>query len=251
MKITILTENSTSHSHSRLYSSEWGLSIYIQTKNTNILFDTGHSDIYWKNAEKMGIDLNDTDFVILSHRHWDHVEGILHHRFKKKKKIILHPDFLKKATKNITTMIQKDFEVIESSTPLRFSEENYFLGEIPRKMSYEKGTYKNHQMLEDTALAIKSENGVILIAGCSHSGISNICEYAKQVTNQNLFAVVGGFHLFENDPEAIHGTIKYFKKEKPEYLYPMHCVDFPTMVKFHNEFKVKKLGAGDEIILEK
>jgi metal-dependent hydrolase (beta-lactamase superfamily II) len=60
-----------------------------------------------------------------------------------------------------------------------------------------------------------------------------------------LFAVLGGFHLFEDDQIAAEGTIAYFKKENPQYIYPMHCVDFPVLSKFHAIFGVRKLGAGD------
>ena len=72
MKITLLCENQTSLAGSESCSSEWGFSALIEEKGIRILFDTGHSDIYWKNAEKLGIDLNLVDFVVLSHHHWDH-----------------------------------------------------------------------------------------------------------------------------------------------------------------------------------
>jgi 7,8-dihydropterin-6-yl-methyl-4-(beta-D-ribofuranosyl)aminobenzene 5'-phosphate synthase len=249
MEITILVENQTGRIQNELCASEWGLSAVISINGVNILFDTGHSDIYWQNAQKLGIDLNDVDFIALSHHHWDHTEGLLSHIFKDKKKIILHPDILNNASKDVIDIIKKDFEVIPSNGVLEFSPSIYFLGEIPRKFDYEKGTYKN-KMLDDTALAIKSKNGVIVLTGCSHSGISNICEYAKKVTGQKLFAVIGGFHLFEDEGSVVEETIKYFKNEKPDYLYPMHCVDFPVLVKLHNEFNIKKLGAGDTIEFE-
>ena len=250
MKITILVENSTSRTHHKLCASEWGFSAFIQTKSANILFDTGHSDIYWRNAQNLDLDLNTTHFVTLSHRHWDHVEGLLCHDFNDKKKIVMHPEVLNKAPNNVIDVVKKDFEIVTSSKPLEFCPDCYFLGEIPRKVGYEKGEYKGDKMLDDTALAIKTKDGVVVITGCSHSGISNICEYAKEITNQKLFAVMGGFHLFEDDPEAVDGSINYFKAENPRYLYPMHCVDLPTMAKFYNEFRIQKLGAGDEIEFE-
>lgn len=249
MKITILVENQTGRSQNKLCSSEWGLSVVISVGDVNVLFDTGHSDIYWQNSKKLGIDLNDIDFIVLSHHHWDHTEGLLSHSFKNKKKMILHPDVLNDASKDVIDIIKKDFEIISSNNVLEFSRGIYFLGEIPRKFDYEKGTYKNNKMLDDTALAIKSKKGVIVVTGCSHSGISNICEQAKKVTGQKLFAVIGGFHLFEDEESPVEETIKYFENEKPDYLYPMHCVDFPVLVKLHNKFNVIKLGAGDVIEL--
>ena len=107
MKITILVENSTSRTHNKLCASEWGFSAFIQTKNANILFDTGHSEIYWRNAQNLNLDLNNTHFIILSHRHWDHVEGLKYHNFVNKKKIIMHPEVLNKAPNEVVDIMKK------------------------------------------------------------------------------------------------------------------------------------------------
>jgi metal-dependent hydrolase (beta-lactamase superfamily II) len=61
---------------------------------------------------------------------------------------------------------------------------------------------------------------------------------------------MGGFHLFEDDPAAIAGAVAYFKREKPEFLLPMHCVDHAAMSEFYRNFKVKKYGAGDTFEVE-
>ncbi len=247
MKITILVENQSSHAGAKVCLAEWGFSAYIQTKNVNILFDSGHTDIYKQNAKKLNIDLCKTDFIILSHHHWDHAGGLQHHDFKKGKKLIIHPEILDKLFREESQKLISDFKIIPSKKPLEFSDGIYYLGEIPRNNTFEKGMYKNDLMLDDSAIAVKSSKGVIVITGCSHAGISNICDYAKQVTEQKLYAVIGGFHLFEDNQEAVNGTIDYFKKEKPKYLYPMHCVDFPTLVKFYTIFGIKKLSTGDTI----
>lgn len=132
---------------------------------------------------------------------------------------------------------------------MEFSKDIYYLGQIPRKNSFEQGGFKDDKMLDDSAIAIKTKEGVVIIAGCSHSGICNICEYAKKVTGQKLYAVIGGFHLFENDQKAVKGTIEYFKAEKPKHLYPMHCVDFPILSILHSVFNIVKKSTGDSIKL--
>lgn len=100
MKITILCENSVGFKGYKTCSAEWGLSIFIEMKNNNILFDTGRADIYKNNAKNLGIDLEKADFVVLSHRHADHTGGIQFHNFKTKKKIIFHPELLEKLPKD-------------------------------------------------------------------------------------------------------------------------------------------------------
>lgn len=248
LKITILCENTVGYSNAKVCLAEWGLSLFVQVNNVNILFDTGHTKIYKQNANSLNIDLNNTDFIVLSHYHWDHSGGLRFHDFKDKKKLIIHPQIIEKIPLDESKSIKSDFKIITSTKPLEFSEGIYYLGEIPRRNSFEKGMYKNDHMLDDSAIAIKSENGVIVITGYSHSGICNICEYAKEITGQKLYAVIGGFHLFENNKEGIDGTIEYFKIEKPKKLYPMHCVDFPTLAKIYSVFNnVTKMSTGDVI----
>ena len=89
----------------------------------------------------------------------------------------------------------------------------------------------------------------VVVSGCSHSGICNICEAAKSVTGKNLYAVIGGFHLLHNEEPPVDETIVWFKAERPEILLPMHCVDFDILARFHAELGTRKLGAGDVIEL--
>jgi len=249
MKITLLCENTTGEEGLEACLAEWGFSAFIQINGINVLFDTGATDVYWRNAKNLKINLEDTHFVVLSHFHWDHTGGLRYHNFKTKKKMVIHPQIMDKLPADESKAIKKGFEIISSVKPLEFSKDIYYLGQIPRENNFEEGGFKNDKMLDDSAIAIKTPKGVVVITGCSHSGICNICEYAKKITGQKLYAVIGGFHLFENDQKAIEGTIKYFKAEKPKHLYPMHCVDFPTLSKFHSNFKIAKKSSGDVIDL--
>ncbi len=249
MKITILCENQASYKGAKICLAEWGFSAFIKINDIGILFDTGHTGIYKHNAKQLNINIQDTNFVVLSHHHWDHSGGIQYHNFKNKKKLIVHPEIINKLPSREFQKIKSDFEIIASKKSFEFSDNIYYLGEIPRKNNFEKGIYKNNKMIDDSAIVIKSKSGAAVITGCSHSGICNICEYAKEVTGQKLYAIIGGFHLFENNQKTVDGTIEYFKTEKPKHLYPMHCVDFPTLARFHSTFGIQKLSTGDEIEL--
>lgn len=252
MKLTILVENQISHAAAKTCSAEWGLSFFIETEFHTILFDTGHTDMYLRNAKNLNIDLQKTNFVVLSHHHWDHAGGLRFHEFESSKRLIAHPLVLDKFYQDYGIRLSDHFKIyaVKPKEPFKFADNVFFLGEIPHTTSFEKGLYKGKPIPDDTALAIKGKEGVIVVTGCSHSGIANICEYAKKVTGQNLYAVIGGFHLFEKETEAVEGTIDYFKKEKPKYLYPMHCVDFPTLTRFRNIFGIEKLSTGDVIEIE-
>jgi len=69
MKITILCENSVSQNGAKICSAEWGLSLLIEKEKKTILLDTGHTNIYKKNAKNLNLDLEKIDFLVLSHSH--------------------------------------------------------------------------------------------------------------------------------------------------------------------------------------
>jgi len=257
MKITLLCENEVCGMH---WLAEWGFSAFIEFQGKRILFDTGFSDVYRHNAKRAGIDLETVDFIALSHFHDDHTGGLRHHGFKSRKKIIMHPRVLQTLQnpesgkssaiyQDVYAKLMADFEVVEASGAAEFTKDAFFLGQIPRRNEFEPGDFMGDAMEDDTALAFRTDKGAVVIAGCSHAGICNICDYAKEVTGQPLYAVIGGFHLLAGDNPPISETIAYFKAQAPEVLLPMHCVDFPALVAFHNEFGSRKYAAGDVIKL--
>ncbi len=245
MKINILTENQSSAIG---YLAEWGLSLFIEYENSRILFDTGYSDVFLRNANKMNININEADYIILSHYHRDHTGGIRFLSELKKIHFVAHPYVIKNVSNNVANLMNKN-KVHNYSVPFEFYPGAYFLGEIPRITKFEKGDYKGNPMKDDTALAFKTTKGCAVVTGCSHSGIANICEYAKEVTGQKLYSVTGGFHLFESDKRAVDGVIEYFKRENPDKLFPMHCIDMPTMSRLYQNFQFTKKSAGDIIEL--
>ena len=103
-------------------------------------------------------------------------------------------------------------------------------------------------ILDDSALAIKTDKGLVVIAGCSHAGICNIIEYAKKITKSNIYAVIGGFHLKKLN-DISQKTIEYFKKENIEHIYPGHCVKEPVLTEFEKQLNAKRLHSGDVIEL--
>jgi 7,8-dihydropterin-6-yl-methyl-4-(beta-D-ribofuranosyl)aminobenzene 5'-phosphate synthase len=141
-------------------------------------------------------------------------------------------------------MIWREFEVIASSAPVEIAPGAFFLGEIPRVTTFESGAFFDDPMPDDTALAFRTEKGAVVVSGCSHAGICNICEHAKAVTGQLLHAVIGGFHLLHEEKPPVEQTIAYFRAEAPPLLLPMHCVEFDILARFHAELGTRKLGAG-------
>ncbi|RLD63227.1 MAG: MBL fold metallo-hydrolase [Bacteroidetes bacterium] len=257
MKLTVLNDNAPGG----IFSSEHGLSYIIEDDKT-LLFDVGPSDVFIKNAKKANIDLNKIDIVALSHGHYDHGNGLLH---LKNKTLICHPEsFIKRYSRNNTKYIglpisiehaKKKFNLITTTKPYNISDNIIFLGEIPRENDFEaKSTTFNKEdgspdfVIDDSALVIKSEKGLIIVTGCSHSGICNIINYAIKVTgNKNVYAVIGGFHLKKAD-EVTMKVINFIKNLNIKKVYPSHCTELPALSKFYEHFKIKQVKSGDVFI---
>ena len=254
MKLSILTENVASG----YFTAEFGLSYLIEHDDETILFDTGHSDNFLKNADRLNIDIDKVKTVVLSHGHWDHGNGL---KYIKDKKLICHPNvFIKRYRRNDTihngldlsyAELNDKFQIITSKEPYHISENIIFLGKIPRLTLFESQTTPfvdesgNDDFIpDDSALAIIGDDELIVVTGCSHSGICNIVEYAKKVTGLNkIKVVIGGFHLALNDNQT-KKTINYFKKQKVKYLLPSHCTKLPALSAFYNEFRINQVAAG-------
>jgi len=255
-QIRLLNENLVSD---LCWLAEYGFSAWINFRETNILFDAGWSDVWCRNAETANIDLQTADVIALSHFHSDHSRGLLFHPFKDQKKLVVHPrvmtalldPFIEPVDRHfshkydeIEKKIRKDFKIVEAEEPLEIAPGAFFLGQIPRVVPFERGYYYEDQMDDDTALAFRTDKGAVVVTGCSHSGICNICTYAKEVTGQNLHAVIGGFHLVHAEKPAVEETIEWFKAEKIPRLLPVHCVSFDIQARLQTEFGYERPGAG-------
>ena len=259
MRIRLLNENLVSD---LCWLAEYGFSAWIEYNGTKIIFDAGWSDVWCRNAQTAGIDLDEVDVVALSHFHSDHSRGLLFHPFRTKKKLVLHPRVmtalldpfieppdrhLPHKYREIEQKLRADFDVVEAKEPLEFVPGAFFLGQIPRVTAFERGYYYEDPMDDDTALAFRTDKGAVVVTGCSHSGICNICTYAKEVTGQELHAVIGGFHLMNPEKPAVDETIDWFKTEKIARLLPVHCVSFDIQARLQIEFGYERPGAGSLI----
>jgi len=257
MNLTVLTENVAG---SR-FLAEHGLSYLIELNGDKILFDAGHSDIFLKNAQAMRLDLYQVKIVALSHGHWDHGDGL---KYLENKTLIAHPGiFIKRFRKggnvNIglkmtSEEIKKKFKFIPAPAPFAIRPDLIFLGEIPRANDFESKTtpfvdeYDQPDFVpDDSALAVVSPKGLIIVTGCSHSGICNIIEHAKKVAGlSRVYAVIGGFHLKHHDAQT-RQTIDYLKEQDIEHILPAHCTELPAMTAFYGQFGITQVKTGMQL----
>jgi 7,8-dihydropterin-6-yl-methyl-4-(beta-D-ribofuranosyl)aminobenzene 5'-phosphate synthase len=275
MKITVLAENRKSDA----CEGESGLSLYVELGEHKFLFDTGNSGLFLKNAEKLGVDADGVDSVIISHGHADHANGLEY--LTGGKRVIMHPEGFK-ARFSPRRMVFVGFPYSEGRAKLKFDftvtkepievfSDVWFLGEIPRKHDFEGigniSTYLDEACTEidyiedDTGIAIKTENGLFVISGCGHSGICNTIEHAKKVTGeQRIYGVLGGFHfivpVYGKDDlaqfdDVVEHTIDYFKENNVQHAILGHCIKDETIDRFENELEgvtvVQRMFSGARI----
>ena len=254
MKLTVLTENIASDN----FLAEHGLSYLIEHNGTKLLFDTGHSDVFLKNAEQLNIDVDDVETVVLSHGHWDHGNGL---KYLKNKTLICHPyAFIKRYRKSDQSFIglnskflelNQKFKLINTRKPFYITKDIIFLGEIPRLNSFESKITsfvdchdKDDFIPDDSALAIIQNNELIIVSGCAHSGICNMIEHARRVTGIfKVVAVLGGFHLRSANIQT-KKTIAYLESLEVEQVIPSHCTLDPALGLFRKTFGSRELLTG-------
>ena len=231
------------------------VTVTIDNKSRSMLFDFGFSSHGAAiNAKTLGINLGQIEVFALSHGHMDHVGGLMELAGLVNQtgiELVVHPDVFRQARYIKTPedmkirlpaftrqmVKQAKVKVVESKTPYPLLDKRVlFLGEIPRTTSFEKGMpnffyeqsgeEKWDDLPDDTAVVANvKDKGLVVLSGCAHSGIINTVKYAQAVTGiDNIFAVMGGFHLGGPNMEpVIRATIEELKQLRPDYIIPTHC----------------------------
>ncbi|ABO49964.1 beta-lactamase domain protein [Desulforamulus reducens MI-1] len=259
LKITVIAENDVKK---RYLLAEHGLSLLVKIGNYQLLFDTGQGLAIESNVRAMQLDLTKINAMALSHGHYDHTGGLKRAlALSGPKPIYAHPGvFDDKYSTNREgehksvgiPFSKKELEMLGAefhlqSTPIHLGSDIILSGQIPRTTDFEEindrfvikkdGKYEVDPLLDDQALFIKTAKGVVVIVGCSHSGIINILKYARQLTGEeDIYAVVGGTHLVEANEERLHRTIEELRAMKVEKLAVSHCTGFQAQVKLKETF---------------
>jgi 7,8-dihydropterin-6-yl-methyl-4-(beta-D-ribofuranosyl)aminobenzene 5'-phosphate synthase len=234
---------------------EWGFSALVEADGHKLLFDTGlNQDVVLRNAKALKLDLSDVEEVVLSHHHNDHTGGLLALRGELSKK---SPQAISRAhvapgifTKRRRTgdeateanpmiAIRPRYEAmggsfVEHAVPIELYPGVWLTGPVPRphpERNYSKKTlietesgFAEDTLPEDQSLVLDTEQGLVVISGCGHSGMINTLEYARSaIRKAPIHAAIGGFHLYQADDEALAWTADKLKEMGLENLIGAHC----------------------------
>ena len=255
MKWTVLSDNRSSDP---ALETEHGLSILLTTERHKILLDTGASDLFIRNAELLGIDLSDVDYVFISHGHSDHAGGLRYILEQNRQaKVIVSPDamnghfFSKRGNLHSITaewpeidedrliLIDQTCEVAEGLHVIAHILQNHPTPKGNQNLYVQNadGEYIHDDFRHELALYIDG----LLFTGCAHSGLENILAACPWPVH----TVVGGFHLLDGQEaeEELAALAQRLKINYPNTLfYTSHCAG-------DNVFEVMKGVMGEQLIL--
>ena len=272
LKIKILVDNSTLVG--KYYTGEPGFCLWLEEGGRKLLFDTGYSDVLIKNSVLMGIDIAEADTVVLSHGHSDHTWGLGHYvsymssrKLHRRPELIAHP--LALDIKRIggapagimfsRETLEENFSLKLSDKPMRITDRMLWLGTIPHIVEPEKalgkivrdGVETDDFCRDDSAIVYEADGGIVIITGCSHSGICNIIAYARRLTGKDkILDVLGGFHMQRVPEPEMERTVEWLAQAAPLKMHPCHCTDFKARAAIARRIDVDEVGVGSEFCWE-
>jgi 7,8-dihydropterin-6-yl-methyl-4-(beta-D-ribofuranosyl)aminobenzene 5'-phosphate synthase len=244
---------------------DWGYAAFVEYGGKRILFDTGNNpDILAQNAKGKGVDLTKLDFVVMSHRHGDHMGGLTY-------LLQVNPTVKIYAPKEGFGVYGADlassFYRKDASLP---QEQRYFDGAPPEVMRFGSAwpganfqlVDKNIEIapdihlialvsdkpgtleLRELSLAINTPDGMVIVVGCSHPGIDRIVQSATAI-NPRIHFIAGGFHLVAApDPDIEKIVTALHDRFRVEYVAPGHCTGEPAFTALKKAFGDHYIYAG-------
>jgi len=242
MKATVIIDNIADDD----LSGEWGLCIYIKYNGKKILLDAGASNKFLDNAKTIGVNIDEVDYAVLSHAHYDHANGMM--------------GFFQNNTK-------AKFYVQKSVRPNCYAKKGWFrkyigipkkvLDQYPDRIEFVEGDYKlcdgvyliphktpglenmgKREMMyqrnnrkwspdnfsHEQSLVFDTEKGLVIFNSCSHGGAANIInEVSQTFPDKTVYGIIGGFHLFNKTENEVRELAVKMRETGIEYICTGHC----------------------------
>jgi len=224
--LTIVYDNRTSNDALR---TDWGFACWVRYGDTTILFDTGaDGQILMGNLAALGLDPQEIDLVVLSHIHEDHTGGL---------------QALLDAGASPEVYLLRVF-------PSWFKDQvsgAVTVHEVVGAQEIVPGAYTTGRMgssIPEQALVLKATQGLVIITGCAHPGISEMVREAKKVGDGEICLVLGGLHLSDAPADRVRGIASQLRELGVHDIAPCHCTGDASIEILRTEFGDRFLEAG-------
>lgn len=254
IKMTMLIENLV---YRRGLVSEHGFSLLIQADSSRILFDTGQSSQFIRNASLMNIDLSTVNACVISHGHYDHTGGLGHFMQMNKTADIwissnaLVPKYSKNNTyigiPDLESLDQARFKDVQKITPIADhiyimpAAKIYVQDETPKDQLYIKqnNLTREDPFIDEQSLVVVKDNKLTIISGCSHRGITNIIQSAVDYFGLPVSLVLGGFHLNHESDSVVDRIVEKLNTLNIDQMGISHCTGVERFAYLKRAFKGK------------
>ncbi len=246
MKISTLIENA-SHPVLEDLQAEHGLSFYIEHDGIIFMSDVGLSGKFAENASILGVDISAVEALVVTHHHFDHGGGLGRYLDKNTDgKVYLrytpNVDYVVEGDSSLPHYVGLDKEILAAfSDRITYIDKNQQVlpgvhllvdildnypkpsGDTRLKMQIGSTVQPDH-FAHELVTVILDEGGLVVLTGCAHNGVLNMVDTARMAfPDQPVKAVIGGFHLSQEDDIAVENIAEALLNQDIPRIYSGHC----------------------------
>jgi 7,8-dihydropterin-6-yl-methyl-4-(beta-D-ribofuranosyl)aminobenzene 5'-phosphate synthase len=275
LRITVLADNSVGAPG---LLAEHGLSMLIEADDRRILFDTGQGRVLLDNLAALDIRLAPLDAIVLSHGHYDHTGGLpAALREGDPAAIFVHPAAVNQKyaksehpphrsigipVPSLEALNSVQARIAWTRSATEVLPGIWCTGEVPRVHAAERteGSFfldadcrEPDPLLDDQALVVETTRGLVVIAGCAHSGVMNTLDHVSKLAGRDeVYALTGGLHLGRASYKQLEETGNAIGRRNVQVLAPCHCTGAGSQAYLRGRFhsRVQEVGAGARLVIE-
>lgn len=251
---------------------EWGLSIHIEYKGHQYLLDTGETDLFLQNARKMNIPIEDVDYGVLSHAHYDHSDGMpAFFEANQKAPFLLRDEAKHKCYDRsaetpryigIKEGILENYRdrIVYLHHDAELNPGVHLIGHHTAGLEaqgqyasmYVRGgkVWKPDAFTHEQSLVFETDGGLVVFSSCSHAGADTILrEVMARFPGREIRAMIGGLHLYIRTPEEVRALAQRMREIGIRKIITGHCTGDAALAVLRGELgdTVETLHCGKTI----